>query len=56
VQAYISPKIFGGSGKSPVGGCGVPAPDMAFMLENSKITHIGDDILIESRVKKCSQE
>ena len=56
VQAYISPKIFGGSGKSPVGGCGVPAPDMAFMLENSKITHIGDDILIESRVKKCLQE
>ena len=56
VQAYIAPKLFGGSGKSPVAGCGVPAPDMAFMLENSKITHIGDDILIESRVKKCSQE
>ena len=56
VQAYIAPKLFGGSGKTPVSGMGVPSPDMAFLLENSSITHIGDDILIESRVKKCSQE
>ncbi|MCR5601222.1 MAG: bifunctional diaminohydroxyphosphoribosylaminopyrimidine deaminase/5-amino-6-(5-phosphoribosylamino)uracil reductase RibD [Ruminococcus sp.] len=56
VQAYIAPKLFGGSGKTPVSGFGVPAPDNAFMLENSRIVNIGNDIMIESRVKKCSRE
>jgi len=51
VQAYIAPKLFGGSGKSPVGGQGVLVPDEAFMLEQCSIRHIGEDILIESRVK-----
>jgi diaminohydroxyphosphoribosylaminopyrimidine deaminase/5-amino-6-(5-phosphoribosylamino)uracil reductase len=51
VQAYIAPKLFGGSGKSPVGGQGVPVPAEAFMLEQCSIRHIGEDILIESRVK-----
>lgn len=52
VQAYIAPKIFGGAGaKSSVSGTGVPEPSLAFMLENTKIKQIGDDILIESRVK-----
>lgn len=52
VQAYIAPKIFGGSGaKSPVGGVGADSPDLAFMLEDMKIRQIGGDILIESRVK-----
>jgi diaminohydroxyphosphoribosylaminopyrimidine deaminase/5-amino-6-(5-phosphoribosylamino)uracil reductase len=51
VQAYIAPKLFGGNGKSPVGGEGVAAPGMAFLLENSHITYLGEDILIESRVK-----
>lgn len=52
VKAYIAPKIFGGeSAKSPVGGSGVPSPDNAFMLENSSIRSIGDDLIIESRVK-----
>ncbi len=52
VQAYVAPKIFGGkTAASPVMGEGVPSPDMAFFLENSKITHLGDDILIESRLK-----
>lgn len=52
VQAYIAPKIFGGIGaKPPVSGIGVPSPDDAFMLSESKITQIGDDFLIESRVK-----
>ena len=55
VQAYIAPKLFGGNGKTPVSGTGVPAPDKAFMLENSRIINIGNDIMIESRVKKCSQ-
>ena len=51
VQAYIAPKLFGGSGKTPVGGIGVPSPSEAVMLENTRLINIGDDILIESRVK-----
>ena len=51
VQAYIAPKLFGGSGKSPLSGQGVAAPSEAFMLETVNITHFGEDILIESRVK-----
>ncbi|MDE6776234.1 MAG: bifunctional diaminohydroxyphosphoribosylaminopyrimidine deaminase/5-amino-6-(5-phosphoribosylamino)uracil reductase RibD [Ruminococcus sp.] len=63
VQAYIAPKIFGGSGaKSPVSGMGVSVPSDAFMLTDMKISRIGEDILMESNVKyrkqgeKCSQE
>lgn len=52
VQAYIAPKIFGGKdAKSAVSGMGVPVPSDAFMLYDTKIQHIGDDIMIESRVK-----
>ena len=52
VKAYVAPKIFGGAGaKSPVGGIGVDLPENAFMLEKTDIRRIGDDILIESRVK-----
>jgi len=52
VQAYIAPKIFGGAdAKSPVSGIGVPTPSDAFMLEDTKVKRIGDDILIESRVR-----
>lgn len=51
IQAYISPKIFGGAGaKSPVSGIGVNSPDNAFMLENTNIRQIGDDFLIEGKV------
>ena len=57
VQAYIAPKIFGGAGKSPVEGEGVPEPDLAFMLSGSNIVRIGQDFLIESTVEKqCSQD
>lgn len=52
VQTYIAPKLFGGAAaKSPVSGLGVAAPDAAFMLTDSRIRRIGDDFLIESRVK-----
>lgn len=51
IQAYISPKIFGGAGaKSPVSGIGVNSPDNAFMLENTNIRRIDDDFLIEGKV------
>lgn len=52
VITYISPKIFGGTkAKTPVSGLGAEHPADAFLLENSRIKIIGDDIRIESRVK-----
>lgn len=39
VQAYIAPKIFGGtSAKSPVIGLGIDSPENSFYLKNTKIT------------------
>ncbi|MDE7137237.1 MAG: bifunctional diaminohydroxyphosphoribosylaminopyrimidine deaminase/5-amino-6-(5-phosphoribosylamino)uracil reductase RibD [Ruminococcus sp.] len=52
IQAYISPKIFGGrNAKTAVSGLGVPCPDDAYVLENIEFKRIGEDILIEGRVK-----
>ena len=52
VQTYIAPKIFGGNtSKTAVGGVGVDMPSQAFMLEKTSVSRIGEDILIESRVK-----
>ena len=52
VQAYIAPKIFGGSdAKSAVSGIGVPCPDDAFTLEKIELTKLGDDHLIEGWVR-----
>ena len=58
VQAYIAPKLFGGQeAKTPVEGAGVPVPSAAFRLKNSSLTHLGEDILIESEVEyPCSLE
>lgn len=57
VQCYIAPKIFGGAeAKSPVEGTGVKLPSCAFMLKNSVVTAIGEDILIESEVLPCLPE
>lgn len=50
VQAYIAPKIFGGSGKSPVGGRGVLLPSEAFLLKPYAMSLVGSDYLIESEV------
>lgn len=48
IQAYIAPKIFGGSGRyTPVGGIGVASPDDAYLFDNLKITQFGSDILLE---------
>lgn len=48
VQAYIAPKIFGGAGaKTPVGGTGFDTPDLALKLKNLRLTHLGEDLLIE---------
>ena len=57
LQVYIAPKIFGGKdAPSPVGGAGVGMPAEAFLTEKPKVTFIGEDILIESEVKRCSRE
>ena len=58
VQAYIAPKLFGGrDAKTPVEGAGVPVPDAAFRLKNSRMERLGEDFLIESEVEyPCSQE
>ena len=57
VQAYIAPKIFGGTAKTPVEGIGVAFPDEAVLLNPYSVSKIGDDYLIESEViYKCSQE
>jgi diaminohydroxyphosphoribosylaminopyrimidine deaminase/5-amino-6-(5-phosphoribosylamino)uracil reductase len=52
VQAYIAPKILGGSdAKTPVGGIGMDDPENCLKLVNPEITRLGDDILIESEVE-----
>lgn len=52
VQAYIAPKLFGGSSaKTPIEGTGAASPGDAFMLKNSRLIRLGDDFLIESEVK-----
>lgn len=58
VQAYIAPKLFGGSSaKTPVEGLGVSTPDHAFILKNKRLLPLGEDLLIESEVEyPCSQE
>lgn len=50
VQAYIAPKLFGGSRNTPVSGPGIDSPEEAFMLSKPIITLLDDDILLESEV------
>lgn len=57
VQCYIAPKLFGGAeSKSPVGGVGVEVPAEAFLLQNVTYTQIGEDLLLEGEIGRCSQE
>lgn len=57
VQCYIAPKLFGGaSAKSPIGGQGVCHPGAAYCLSPPRLTHLGEDLLLESEVLPCSQE
>ena len=51
VQAYVAPKIFGGSkAPSPVAGFGVEAPKYAIALSSPQVTRLGNDLLIECEV------
>lgn len=56
VQAYISPKLFGGTNaKSPIGGIGVESLEGSYLLSSPQIVQLDDDILLESEVLPCSQ-
>ena len=51
VQAYVSPKLFGGAGAmSPVAGPGVETPQQAFLLRRTALRQIGEDFLLEGEV------
>ena len=51
VYAYIAPKIFGGeNARSPVAGDGFPEPDKAFILKDTEVTKLGNDILMEASI------
>lgn len=53
VQAYIAPKLFGGTtAKTPVEGRGVEEPDQAFLIKHKKVSFLGDDLLIEGEVER----
>ena len=51
LQLYLAPLILGGeTAKTPVEGQGCPSPAEGFFLQNSRITRLGQDLLIESEV------
>ena len=53
VQAYIAPKLIGGaSAHGPVGGPGIAKMADALHLADLTITRLGEDILIEGRLRK----
>lgn len=53
VQAYIAPKLIGGSAAhGPVGGAGIARMADALQLDGTTITRLGEDILIEGRIRK----
>lgn len=58
IQAYISPKIFGGDlAKTAVGGRGCDSIDDCIKLGKQRVFHLGEDILIECEVVyDCLQE
>jgi diaminohydroxyphosphoribosylaminopyrimidine deaminase/5-amino-6-(5-phosphoribosylamino)uracil reductase len=60
-DVFVAPKIFGGSGKSPVEGVGVDLPDQAVMLRPLEVKTFGQDLFVRYEVKKkeegqCSPE
>ena len=50
VQAYVAPKLFGGTAPTPVGGMGVDLPDQGIVLKHWAVTPLGEDLLLESEV------
>ncbi|MCD8355169.1 MAG: bifunctional diaminohydroxyphosphoribosylaminopyrimidine deaminase/5-amino-6-(5-phosphoribosylamino)uracil reductase RibD [Clostridia bacterium] len=53
VQAYIAPKLIGGAqAPGPIGGSGIAKMADALTFENLTLTRLGDDLLIEGRIRK----
>ena len=56
IHAYIAPKLIGGArAKSPVGGAGIARMADAIALQNTRLTHLGQDFLLEGEIA-CSPE
>lgn len=52
VQVYIAPKIVGGDGRfTPVKGLGVEHPGEAYMFQEPRVLHLGEDVLLEYDVR-----
>lgn len=57
VDLFLAPKIFGGSGKTPVIGTGVDFPEDCISLIPLHTEQVGTDLLIENEVRyKCLQD
>ena len=57
VYAYIAPKLFGGkTAKTPVEGEGIKKIKDAVIFDEIKVTKLGNDILLEGKVKTCLPE
>ena len=52
IDAFVAPKIFGGTAKTPVEGIGVSDPSEALLLELREVEQIGEDLLIRYLVRK----
>ena len=47
VNVFLAPKIFGGNGKTPVGGAGIELPDQSFQMQLVSYETLGDDLLVK---------
>ena len=57
VQAFIAPKIFGGTGsRTPVDGIGIELPSQAAVLKFKDICQIGEDLKITCHILRKEQE
>ena len=57
VYAYIAPKLFGGEkAKTPVEGKGIERIQEALVFDELKATPLGNDILLEGKVRPCLLE
>ena len=50
IRAFIAPKIFGGSAKSPVEGSGIELPDQAIGMELLETKQFGRDLMLRYQV------
>ena len=50
IHIHMAPKIFGGSSKSPVEGCGISSITDAFQLKPISTSWYGNDLVLENEV------